>query len=81
MDRTDGIRILCHLAYLTSLLSRRTSYVILTAAEAGYDVEFRWVDYDYDAAIEAVERCRHPGGRYIIRHLQGLATAPWEQDG
>jgi len=60
---------------------RRASYVILTAPEAGYDVEFRRVAYDYDAAIEAVERYRHPGGRYIIRHLQGLATAPWKQDG
>jgi len=80
VDRTDGIGFLCHLAFLTSLLSRRASYVILTAAEAGYDVEFRRVAYDYDAAIEAVERYRHPGGRYIVHHLRGLAIPPWEHD-
>jgi hypothetical protein len=58
---------------------RRASYVILTANEAGYKVEHRRVAYDYDAAIEAVERCRHPGGRYIVRHLRGLAQPRWEE--
>lgn len=45
------------------------SYVILTADEAGYLVEHRRVAYDIDAVIEALQKQRHPGRAYIIRHL------------
>jgi hypothetical protein len=31
------------------------------------------------ADIEAVERCRHPSGGYIIRHFRGQMTPWWEQ--
>jgi predicted phosphodiesterase len=47
------------------------SYVMLEADETGYQVEHRQVDYDRAAVIEALERQRHPGGAYIIRHLRG----------
>lgn len=51
---------------------KRASYVILTADEAGYQVEHRRADYDRAAVIAMLERQRHPGGAYIIRHLQDL---------
>ncbi|MCC6453952.1 MAG: metallophosphoesterase family protein [Caldilineaceae bacterium] len=50
---------------------RRASYVLLTADETGYQVEHRRIDYDRAAVIEALERQRHPGAAYIIRHLRG----------
>lgn len=48
----------------------RASYVLLTADESGYTVEHRRVDYDRAAVIAALEQQQHPGGAYIIRHLQ-----------
>ncbi len=47
------------------------SYVMLVADRTGYQVEHRRVDYDRAAVIATVERQRHPGGPYIIRHLRG----------
>ena len=75
----DGVRVV-NVGSVSNPLApdRRASYVILTATEAAYEIEFRRVEYDYDAAIAAVERCRHPGGGYIIRHLRGLAEPMWE---
>jgi predicted phosphodiesterase len=50
---------------------RRASYVLLVAGETGYQVEHRLVDYDRNSVIKALERQRHPGAAYIIRHLRG----------
>ena len=56
----------------------RASYVLLTATESGYDLESRRVAYSYEAVIQAIERCRHPSGDYIIRHFRGLHHPRWE---
>jgi predicted phosphodiesterase len=50
---------------------RRASYVLLHATEAGYHVEHRLVEYDREAVISALERIRHPGAAFIIKHLRG----------
>lgn len=47
----------------------RASYVILTADKTGYQIEHRRVAYDIDAVVEALQKQRHPGRAYIIRHL------------
>jgi putative phosphoesterase len=49
----------------------RASYVILDADASGYRIQHRRVDYDREAVIAAVRKVRHPGGDFIIRHLQG----------
>ena len=48
---------------------KRASYVLLRADRVGYQVEHRRVEYDRHAVIRALERQRHPGAAYIIRHL------------
>ena len=54
----------------------RASYVLLNANEYGYAVEFRRVEYDRAAAIDAVRRAHHPSGDFIIDWLSGT-RAPW----
>lgn len=49
----------------------RASYVLLQADAWGYHVEQRRVDYDRDAVIAQLERLRHPGAAFIVRHLRG----------
>jgi hypothetical protein len=49
----------------------RASYVMLSAAADGYELEHRRVDYDHDAVIAELRRLRHPAARYIIQHLSG----------
>ncbi len=49
----------------------RASYVMLEADATGYQIEFRRVDYDRQAVIDAVRQIRHPSGAYIIKFMQG----------
>jgi predicted phosphodiesterase len=57
----------------------RASYVLLDADAAGYRLRHRRVHYDRQAAIEAVERSRHPAGEYIVSHYRGQRRPPWDQ--
>jgi predicted phosphodiesterase len=50
---------------------RRASYMLLQAEPTGYHLVHRLVEYDYAAVIQTVERQRHPGAAYIIKHLRG----------
>lgn len=52
-------------------------YAIVTSEAAGYDIEFRRVDYDVQAAIDALHRVRHPGRDYISRFFRGDVAPPW----
>jgi predicted phosphodiesterase len=58
-------------------LDLRASYVLFDIDEDGYQIEFRRVDYDHQAVIDAVKRLRHPGGAYIIAFQQGDIEASW----
>jgi predicted phosphodiesterase len=49
----------------------RASYVIVDASTTGATVEHRRVDYDRQAVIDQLERQRHPGRGWIIKHLRG----------
>jgi predicted phosphodiesterase len=49
----------------------RASYVIVDASATGYRVEHRRVDYDRQAVVDQLERLRHPGRAWIVKHLRG----------
>jgi predicted phosphodiesterase len=49
----------------------RASYVIVDASTTGYTLEHRRVEYDRQAVIHQLERLRHPGRGWIIKHLCG----------
>lgn len=55
----------------------RASYAILDARDTGYTLELRRVEYDWDAAIAAIERSGHPQARVLVRFLQGKILSPW----
>jgi predicted phosphodiesterase len=49
----------------------RACYALLEATPSGYRVAHHRVDYDREEAIAILERLRHPGASFVIRHLQG----------
>lgn len=51
---------------------RRASYVLLEADASGHHLEWRRVAYDWESAIAATERVRHPARGFIISHLRGV---------
>ncbi len=53
----------------------RASYVVLEADASGYCLEHRRVEYNCEAVIEKIVRLRHPGARYIVKHLRGLGDS------
>jgi hypothetical protein len=54
----------------------RASYAFLEADASGYQVEFRRVEYDRDAAMEEVRRLHHPSGDFIVDWL-AARRSPW----
>lgn len=48
---------------------RRASYVMLHALEAGYRVEHRRVEYDWEAVIQLLEERAHPAAESLRRHF------------
>ena len=55
----------------------RANYIICHADTDSHRVERRRVSYDLDAAIEAVTRCHHPAGNFIISHYKGEFLPDW----
>jgi predicted phosphodiesterase len=59
------------------MMDLRASYVLLEADETGYTLDFRRVDYDHAAVIEAVQRARHPCAAYIQQFQKGKYAPTW----
>lgn len=79
LDRTvDGVRFV-NLGSVSNPLTpdRRASYAMLDARAGGYTLEPRRVEYDWDAAIAAIERSGHPQAHILVRFLQGKILSPW----
>lgn len=55
----------------------RSSYVILDIAETGYSVEFRRVDYNRQAVIEAIKKLHYPGEAYVAAFMEGKILSGW----
>jgi predicted phosphodiesterase len=51
----------------------RASYALLESDACGVRVTHHRVEYDRQAAIDALHRLRHPGAAFIVRHLRGKA--------
>jgi predicted phosphodiesterase len=78
--RVDGRRVV-NLGSVSNPLppDLRACYVVLRADESGYSLEHRRVDYDREAVIAAVQRLRHPGAEFIIRHMRGERRPRWSR--
>lgn len=55
----------------------RASYAILDATAEGYSFAFFRVDYDMEAALEAVRQSHSPGAGFSQRFLRGEIRAFW----
>ena len=49
----------------------QASYAILDATSEGYKIEHRTVEYNRDEVIYQVQKLKHPGAEFIIKHLRG----------
>jgi predicted phosphodiesterase len=57
------------------------SYVLLRADERHYEIEFRTLDFDREAAIAQLEAQRHPAQNLIAGFLRGTYRPPWVKAG
>lgn len=55
----------------------RSSYVILETDASGFQVEFRRVDYDRQAVVEALKQLRYPGLPYVAAFMEGRIQSGW----
>ena len=79
LDRTlDGVRVF-NLGSVSNPLRTRleASYALLGASKAGYDLQLRYVDYDREAVIAALQRVKHPAAPMLTRFLRGEVMPPW----
>jgi predicted phosphodiesterase len=58
----------------------RAKYAVLEADESGYRIERRFVDYDHEAVIAAVQAVKHPAAQFIIEYQQGKHVPRWEKN-
>ena len=79
LDRSvDGVRVF-NLGSVSNPFRERleASYAILEANDIGHTLQLRYVDYDREAAIEALQRVKHPAAEFLARFIRGEMTPPW----
>jgi predicted phosphodiesterase len=52
----------------------RASYAIIDADESGHGIQMRHLAYDREEVVAVLQRIKHPGAGFIIRHMRGKAT-------
>jgi putative phosphoesterase len=71
-QRWNGIHLINPGAVSLSLSpDRMASYVILQTTEKGYNIHHHQVAYDRHAVVDQLNKIRHPGRKFLIRHLIG----------
>ncbi|MBN2305187.1 MAG: metallophosphoesterase family protein [Anaerolineae bacterium] len=81
LDRTVGGVRLINTGSVSNSPARdtRASYAILDADSDGVRVEFRRVDYDRAAVIDAIRRVHHPTPGYLLEFMEGRFVPPWAE--
>jgi predicted phosphodiesterase len=54
-------------------------YAILSVDGTGHQINYHYVDYDRQAAIEAAEQSSNPGRGYVVQSLKGQGSASWHR--
>jgi predicted phosphodiesterase len=79
LDRTiDQVRVF-NIGSVSNPMRARleASYAILEADPTGYNVQLRYVDYDRQAVIEALQRVKHPTIGFLTKFMRGERLPPW----
>lgn len=58
----------------------RAKYILLDADAQSHRIERHFVEYDRAAVIAILEQLKHPGARFIVRHMRGEHRPPWAQE-
>jgi hypothetical protein len=76
--RLDGQRVI-NLGSVSNPLppDLRASYVVVQADSVGCQIQHRRVAYDRELVVAALQRLRHPGAAFIIKHLRGEHLPRW----
>ncbi len=56
----------------------RASYAILEADAHGYHLQHRYVNYDHQAVIAAIQTVKHPAAKFIINYQLGKNFPRWQ---
>jgi predicted phosphodiesterase len=79
--RVDGVRVINPGSVSNPLPpDLRACYVILTANEDGYEIEFRRVEFDREAVIQAVKEVHQPSWEYIASFMEGRRKPDWMKE-
>lgn len=79
--RVDGV----HVFNLGSVSNPVTphlqaSYALLEADSGGYQIQLRFVDYDRQAVIEAIQQAHHPCAEFLAQYMRGEKISRWVQE-
>lgn len=77
----DTVRVL-NLGSVSNPITPRlqASYALLEADTNGYQVQLRFVDYDRQAVIAAIEQIAHPASSFLTQFMRGEKISPWVQE-
>jgi len=81
LDRTiDQVRVV-NIGSVSNPMRARleASYALLDADSTGYHVQLRYVDYDRQAVIEALQSVKHPTVDFLTKFMRGELIPPWAQ--
>lgn len=77
----DGVRVL-NLGSVSNPITPRlqASYALLEADANGYHLQPRFVDYNRQAVIEAIQQISHPAAAFLTQFMRGERISPWVQE-
>jgi predicted phosphodiesterase len=78
--RVDGVHAL-NLGSVSNPVTPRlqASYALLEADTNGYQLQPRFVDYDRQAVIEALQQASHPAAEFLAQFMRGENISSWVQ--
>jgi|SRR5579875_153979 predicted phosphodiesterase len=78
--RVNDVRVL-NLGSVSNPITPRlqASYALLEADSSGYKIQLRFVDYDRQAVIEAIQHVHHPAAEFLTRFMRGEKISSWAQ--
>ncbi|EFH81450.1 metallophosphoesterase family protein [Ktedonobacter racemifer] len=59
--------------------SLQASYALLNTNANSYQLQQRFVDYDHQAVIEAIQKVSHPAEKFLTQFMRGEKISPWAQ--
>ncbi|GHO49543.1 metallophosphoesterase family protein [Ktedonospora formicarum] len=76
--RVDGMHVLNLGSVSNPIIPElQATYALLKADANGYQLHPRFVDYDHQAVITAIERSHHPAAEFLTQFMRGERVSSW----